>query len=341
MQRYLPPLRPLTRQLEIPRSPVRRFFDARLAGGLPGVQRRYREGRLALAVPPVPVGAANPGTLGAAADWLLRFLLHPRPALDVALYGLASLVRSGVDARGAVQEIAAALGVVQTQPRQQSRTFAGPVVGSDAEPEALARACWVLALLTEVFRARSAAAKGPLGRFRGRSVSGGDLLALAPPAGLDQLRQFRRVFEDKLIPQLAHRPGIWALGGDFSGSRLISADCDVIAGGLLLDLKTSASSSSVSRAELFQLIGYSLLDLEDAYRISEVATFSARYGRLAIWGLQELVDELAGRTTPVADLRREFQDMLTTEQVRAADQAQERLRQILASRGLPPPEPRH
>jgi hypothetical protein len=39
-----------------------------------------------------------------------------------------------------------------------------------------------------------------------------------PPlcTGLDQLGQFRQAFEDELIPQLAVRPGIWALGADFA-----------------------------------------------------------------------------------------------------------------------------
>jgi hypothetical protein len=87
---------------------------------------------------------------------------------------------------------------------------------------------------------------------------------------------------------------------------LIRADSDVIAGGLLLDLKTSVRSGSVSRALVFQLVRYPLLDLDGTFGIREVATFSARYSRLTIWDLRELVSELAGRGFPVADLRREW-----------------------------------
>ena len=34
---------------------------------------------------------------------------------------------------------------------------------------------------------------------------------------------------------------------------------------------------------MFQVIGYALLDFDDAYQLTEVGTFSARYGYLAIW----------------------------------------------------------
>jgi hypothetical protein len=70
------------------------------------------------------------------------------------------------------------------------RVFTGPVPSSDADPGLLVRSCWTLALLTEAFRVGPViAARGPLGQFRGGSVSGDDLL-LAPPAGLSQLAAF-------------------------------------------------------------------------------------------------------------------------------------------------------
>jgi hypothetical protein len=47
---------------------------------------------------------------------------------------------------------------------------------------------------------------GPLAGFPDKQMLVDDLLGLAPPAGLDQLARFRRVFETTLIPQLAARP---------------------------------------------------------------------------------------------------------------------------------------
>lgn len=47
----------------------------------------FRQAAPPLAVPPVPQAEANPGTVGTAADWMLRFLLHPRPSLAVPRVG--------------------------------------------------------------------------------------------------------------------------------------------------------------------------------------------------------------------------------------------------------------
>jgi hypothetical protein len=75
------------------------------------------------------------------------------------------------------------------RPPESVRTFRGPIRGNDADAEMLARSCWTLALLTEVHRGGPlVAVKGPLGQFRARrDVSSADLLALTPPAGVDQL----------------------------------------------------------------------------------------------------------------------------------------------------------
>jgi hypothetical protein len=59
----------------------------------------------------------------------------------------------------------------------------------------------------------------PLSRFQGRTVTADDLLALAPPAGLDQLARFREVFESILLTQLASRTGLWKLGPAFAAQR--------------------------------------------------------------------------------------------------------------------------
>lgn len=152
------------------------------------------------------------------------------------------------------------------------------------------------------------AARGPLGRLRGGSVPGDDLLGLAPPAGLTQLAAFRRVFETALLPQLAARTGPWALGPTFAGSELIKADADLIAAGLLLDLKTSAKLSLGT--DLLQVIGYALLDFDDDYRIAELGIFTARYGYLATWELGALLSELAGHEISVQSARAEFRGFL-------------------------------
>jgi len=302
--------RPLTTEIGDARSPVRQFFNERFTVGLPDVQRRYRENSPSQVVPSVSRSDANPRTLGTAADWLLRFLLHPSPAPDLAVKGVAGCRSIGIDMAPAFIQIAKHLGVRLPKALGEVRVFTGPGPGSAVEAELLARSCWALALLSEVQRGGPQAAMGgPLGQFRNRTASGADLLALCPSAGLDQLAQFRRVFETALIPRLATRPGLWAVGPTFTGSKLIKADADLVAEGLLLELKTH-SKPSLLVTDLFQVIGYWLLDFGDAYRVTKLGIFAARYGYLVAWGLDELLGELAGHEVDLHAARDQFRHLL-------------------------------
>jgi len=302
---------PLTAELADIRSPVRRFLDDRFSSGLREVQRRYRLAAPGLVVPPADREEANPGTLGGAADWLLRFLLHPAPSLELAITGAGFFgARSGMVA--ALADIAGSLGMSSAAATSAAGTgFDGPIGGSAADPELLDRACWALSLLTELFRAGAVVAtSSPLSRFRRGGASAAALLDLAPPVALDQLAAFRYVYETTLIPQLAGRVGRWHLGPAFTGSELMRADADLIAAGLLIDLKTAAARPSLGVREAFQVIGYALLDFDDAYQLTDVGIFSARYAYLARWDLPALLDELAGQPASLADTREEFRQLL-------------------------------
>jgi hypothetical protein len=329
-------MRALTREIADTSSPVRQFLNDRYTSGLPDVQRRFRNQAPPLAVPPVPPAEANPGTTGGAADWLLRFLACPHPGADLAMAAAGRYL--GPRMMRATADLAALLGaplrpwagpVATPDPGDAAvlmevtdlltpagtapagpATFTGPVPGSDVDAELLARGCWALALLTEASRSVQAAATGPLSRFHGRTVTAGDLLALAPPAGLDQLARFREVFQSALLPQLASRTGPWALGPTFAGSALVGgADGDLIAAGLLLELKTS-SMLSLPVTDMLQVIGYALLDFDDAYRIDTLALCSARYGYLVTWNAASLLSDLAGHHVNLAAARDDFQELL-------------------------------
>jgi hypothetical protein len=306
-------LRPLTAELDNKESPVRRFLDERFTSGLRDVQRCYRQSAPSLVVASADRAEANPGTVGTAADWLLRFMLRPRPSLEFAAVGAAlSGRRSGMIE--ALVEIAESLGydpadALPSTGAAECTDFTGPIGGNDTDPERLARACWALALLTEMFRNPVAAMLGPLERFQDRRASADELLGLASPAALGQLAGFREVFASALLPRLASRPGRWVLGAEFAGSALMKSDADVIAAGLLLDLKT-ASKLSLGVTTMLQVIGYALLDFDDAYQLTEVGIFSARYGYLATWGLASLLDELAARGVNLRSSRDEFRLLL-------------------------------
>ncbi len=303
---------PLTAEIANVRSPVRQFLGELFANGLRDVQRRYREGASDLAVPPVPRSEADPGTVGTAADWLLRFLVDSEPELDLVMAGAVACARAGIRVLPALAEVVRALGMsLPSRPAEHVRVFTGPAAGNDADAVLLAQACWSFALITEAYRGGPmVAAAGPLGRFRGAAVTSDDLLGLAPLAGLDQLAGIRHVFSATLIPRLAARTGTWALGPTFTGSALIKADAELIAAGLLIDLKTSAKKPSLAVTDLFQVIGYALLDFDDEYRLNALGIFSARYAYLATWELPALLSELAGHNVDLRMVRGRFRDLL-------------------------------
>ena len=305
---------PLTAELNSKDSPVRRFLDERFTSGLRDVQRRYRQASPTLVVPSADRQEANPGTVGTAADWLLRFMLHPRPSLALAAKGAALCGRrSGVVE--AFIEIAESLGYDPEAVFDMSATdFTGPIDGNDTDPDQLASVCWALAVLTEMFRNPMVAMLGPLERFQGHRASVSELLGLASPAALGQLAAFREVFASTLLPKLSDQRGRWVLGAEFTGSSLIKADADVITAGLLLDLKTD-SKFSLGVATVFQVLGYALLDFDDAYQLANVGTFSARYAYLATWDIGALFDELAGRHVDPVSIRQEFRQLLLAHQL--------------------------
>jgi hypothetical protein len=293
---------PLTRELALKNSPVRQFLDDRLTPGLRDVQTAYRKAAGPIQVPVMPHQAANPGTIGTAADWMMRFLVHPTPSLRLAAQG-ASLCAM----LPALQELASVLGFRDDGIGE----FTGPARGSATEPGLLYRACWGLALLTEVYRGGPVVASaGPLGRLPTGSARA--LLDAAPDAALELLAALREVMEAVLLPGLASRRGLWATGPVFAGSQLMPGDADLIAGGLLAELKTTASKPSLAVTDLWQILGYVLMDWEDEFAITDVALFSARYGYLAQWSLAELLPQLAGRPVTVTALRSEFRALLET-----------------------------
>jgi len=113
--------------------------------------------------------------------------------------------------------------------------------------------------------------------------------------------------ESVLLPAIASRQGLWALGPVFAGSQIMPGDADLVAGGLLTELKTTTKKPSLGVTDLWQMLGYVFMDYVDGFAVTDVALFSARYGYLAQWNLDVLLPQLAGRPVTTAALRAEFQ----------------------------------
>jgi hypothetical protein len=152
----------------------------RFAADLKDAQATYRTATGPILVSGVPRESADAGTIGTAADWMMRFLVHAAPSLGLAAQG-ASLCGM----LPALKELAFMLGFRDGGTGQ----FTGSAQGTGTEPDLLYRTCWGLALLTEVYRrGPDIAALGPLGRLprksetgRNRGRSGTDVESLVSP----------------------------------------------------------------------------------------------------------------------------------------------------------------
>ena len=146
-----------------------------------------------------------------------------------------------------------------------------------------------------------ARSKGDLDAFIG---------AFATPATVTDLSALGRVAVDDYSELRKARQ--LHIGPRFAQSRALGgADADIIYGGRLIDFKSSAQATVIGRRDAWQLVGYLLADTPDRYRIREAGFAALRRRRAALWGAQELLDELSGRPAPrVADLRAEFDDLL-------------------------------
>ena len=124
---------PLTAEIANVRSPVRQFLGELCVHGLRDVQRRYREAAPELAVPAAPRGEADPGTVGTAADWLLRFLTYSEPELDLVMMGAAACARADIRLLPALADVARALGMsLPSRPAGHVRVFTAPAAGNGA-----------------------------------------------------------------------------------------------------------------------------------------------------------------------------------------------------------------
>ncbi len=287
-------------------SPLREYFNGQFPY-LKEVQSAYQ-------TPPRPLlvegGAGNPGTIGAAFDFVVRMVLDPTYTADLALMGFSR----------APEQIAVMRQVVEV-----AQQAAGCRDGE--APEELLRACWALALRVEVYRTGAVAPGSPLAPLMARGTfSPSDLLAIASDEVVGELGRLHAVVCAHLYPAMPYPAQRIAIGPTFAASRLCAADADLIVDGLLLEVKThqgrknkttGARTDSVSLPDIYQLLGYVLFDHSDEYAIDSVGYYSGRYGSLTTWPLDAFLDSLAGRPVDVAAAREQVWDLLSRGQTSA------------------------
>jgi hypothetical protein len=89
-----------------------------------------------------------------------------------------------------------------------------------------------------------------------------------------------------------------------SGHRVVSAVPDWLVGDTVIECKAiEPVTSSKLRDALLQLLGYALLDFDDAHHIREVAVWLPRRGALRAWSLNQLLGSDAGSRDATPSLR--------------------------------------
>jgi hypothetical protein len=295
----------LTSYLDDKESQLARFFD----GTFPNRQellRRYRVDSPPLRVAP-PVGT-NPGTVGTAFDFLLRFELVPSPNLYLAMLGADLAGRKYV---ALLDELVDRLGCTVRETAVGSTSEADVVSAPPRrDTELVCRGSYVAALLAEVYRSGDVWPGSLLSQVTKRTTLD-QILELVPDIAVADLEAMLDVARDKLVPAVRARGGPLWLGPVFDGSQWVPADADIIAAGLLIDVKTGAGSkrkdgsryNGLDKQTLYQLLGYLLFDFSDTYGIREVGLYAARYGQLTTWPVVDLLQELAPEPVTLADLR--------------------------------------
>ena len=266
----------LTSAIRNPQSPLRRYLDETF-GNVRPLQTEYR-GRVGPLL--VPGGSADPAMIGTAFDLGVRFALDRGSVPRIAFFGFAGLPRC----------LEAIDHLVQTAQGSCGR-----------DPELFAKACWALALTTDVYRQGGVLPSSPLTTLLKQGHFTADaLLALASHDAIGQLTALATVARQRLLPDV-HPP--YDLGPSFATSGLCPADADLIAGGVLIELKTrlgpknartGARSDSLPRLDVYQLLGYVLFDRANSYDINAIGVYSARYGVLVRWSLPDVLRTLAG-----------------------------------------------
>jgi hypothetical protein len=289
----------LTDHLKRSNSPVWQWLEERFPetrGFSRQVNRQLRRGSSTCPIP--DIDEADEKLVGTAIDLLLRACL--RVSSIEQTFATTSAERLSRDpatgARAIEVEREAVIRIKGLGP--DSRDL------SDAEWRELCICCLVLARFEQHFRASKPSPMiherlvDPLRRCLGLD----DFIQMAlTPATIEDLDQLGRATWEDHCDWRTAQPLV--LNPEFElASALGGADGDLIVGRRLVDLKSTATISIVSRKVLWQLLGYALADTNDEYGIREVGVAALRWGSSIHWPLGDLMNYLAPHapSTPLA-----------------------------------------
>lgn len=141
--------------------------------------------------------------------------------------------------------------------------------------------------------------------------SADDILAAVPRPVLDDVFAQTRLAGAGALADLRARttPEMCIPGAGFTGSKAVGgADADLIADGWLIDVKSTVKVATLSQDDVYQLLGYLLIDLDDTYRIDTVGLYVSRAGSLVTWSVTGFLSALNASAT-LPELRGELAEL--------------------------------
>ncbi len=293
----------LTEELRSADMPLRLWFSEKL----PNMASTFVDFRKSVQCrclePPAGVAA---GTAGSAFDYLIRYRLGRDDPAELAIIGSAMDPHTRDHTARIVELSATLLKVARGWRAVKSSEMPPP-------PSILVQGCWMLALLTELYRGvpyeRSALRNVDLGRW------GSSGACPIPKGASEDLCQLYATANKVLIPYLSGHAGPLRIGPTFDAP--IAADADLIKGHSLIELKASVGRRSRSRMPrygldartLYQVVSYGLLGRR-RFEIREVAIFNARFSHIYSWSLPDLLETLAGKSISTNGLADELTGFL-------------------------------
>ena len=284
---------------------IRRFFYDNLPNTRGFVQEQNRQlSQTETIRPEEPLDQSLPfGELGMAIDYRLRYYFAVTPNRDMVAWKKLRLYRRTLEKTYSLTPTLIESFFIDLDTFVDEIPPVGRKLGIVQERR-LNRFCFVLALFEQISRI------GPHPRnllFAQRNTSSvADLLGIPEDLWIDDLcalsRAFYEAYRERLTDPVCLNP-------TFTGSAHIGgADADLILGNSLLEIKTTVTPA-ITKAMLYQLIGYVLLDYEDEYQLKEVGIYMSRQATTLKWNLPELLDRLHRKSSapPLDQLRQQFE----------------------------------
>lgn len=305
----------LTSELNRTGSPIIQFIRSQFPN-IPKIVRA--ENKQAVGAEPIlaPAGTAprTLGDLGMATDYRIRFNypemdLDRTQALQAGLL-LDQFVNTGTPLPDPTQDIYEVVpGHILHGFFSELEKFlplARPDHGvlNPSDEATLCRYCYIMAMMEEGLRSGIIHA-GLM--WKPKDVA--EFISKSPEWILDDIAAQNALYRE-VMAEFLTQPAI--LNPTFQGSDDVGgADADLIVGGCLIELKSSRRN--LASKDIYQAIGYCLLDYEDKYGINAVSVYRSRYGINHCWEIDDFLTRAMQQPEGLPDVRDKLRQALQTQ----------------------------